>query len=129
MQSWGAYGVFAARYAGDRARAGARARERRIGGPLLLVAFIAVGALLGPLALGSDATRNGASWPGAGAPASVFAVGPGEPARVPAMDEGPAPFSTGPDQPLDQQLSGAPSGDDGLMVDVRKVLEQMASEG
>ena len=124
MESWGAYGVFAARYAGQQACAGAAAPRRRIRGTVLLAACIVVGVLLGPLALGSDATGNGAD-----VPAAVFAVGPGEPARIPAMDRGPAPVSAGPDRPLDQQPSGEPFGDDGLTVDVRRVLEQIASEG
>ena len=129
MQSWGAYGSFAAHYAADRAGAGAGARARRIRGTVLLAACIAVAALLGSLALGSNTTRDAANWPGDSAPASVYAVGPGEPARIPALGNGPAPRNGGADQPLDRQLSGEPSGDDGLMVDVRRVLEQMASEG
>ena len=128
MESWGAHGVFAARYADQRAGVGAGAPGRRIRGRVLLAACIVVGALLGSLALGSDATRNGASRPGDGVPALIFAVGPAEPARLPAMDEGPAPVSGRADQPLDQQLSGEPSGDDELMVDVRRALERLASE-
>ena len=123
MESWGAHGVFAARYAGQRACAGAAASGRRIRGTVLLATCIVVGAFLGPLALGSDATRNGA-----GAPAAVFAVGPDEPARIPAMDQGPAPIRVGADRPLDQLPSGEPFGGDELMVDVRRVLERIASE-
>ncbi len=128
MESWGAHGVFAARYAGQWARAGAGSPGRRIRGPQLLVACIVVGALLGPLALWGDATRGGASRPGDGAPASVFTVGPAEQARIPALDQGPAPRSGGADQPLDRQLAGEPSGDAELMLDVRRALERLASE-
>ncbi len=129
METWGAHGTFAARYAGQWARAGAEARGRRIKCPLLLAACIVVGVLLGSLALGSGVTRNTAVWSGDGIPAPIFAVGRGEPARIPAMEQGPAPFSAGLDRPLDQQPSGEPFGDDGLTVDVRRVLEQIASEG
>ncbi len=124
METWGAHGTFAARYAGQRACAGAGAPGRRIRGPRLLAACIVVGALLGPLTLGSDWTRHGA-----GVPAAVSAVGRGEPARIPAMDEGSAPFSGRADWPLDQQSAGEPFGNEELMVDVRGALEQMASEG
>ncbi len=124
MESWGAHGVFAARYAGQWARAGAGSPGRRIHGPQLLVACIVVGALLGPLALWGDATRDGASRLGDGAPASLFTVGPTEPARILALDERPAPGSGGADQSLDQQLSG----EDELMLDVRRALERLASE-
>ncbi len=129
MESWGAHGVFAARYAGQWARAGAGSPGRRIRGPQLLFACIVVGALLGPLALGSYATRDGASRPDDGTPASVFTAAPAEPARIPALDERPAPGSGGADQPLDQQPSGEPFGGNELTVDVRRLLEQMASEG
>ena len=128
MESWGAYGVFAARYAGDRAPAGACQRGQRIRGAVLLAAFIAVGALLDPLATGNNVTRDSVSQPGSDTPAAVFDVGPGEPFRIPAMDEKSASSSGGADQPLDRHLSGEPSGDDGLLVDVRRVLEQLASE-
>ena len=129
MESWGANGVIAARYVGQRARVGPGTPGRRVRGTALLAACIVAGALLGALALGSYVTRTGAGWPADGSPRAVFTTGAGEPARIPALDKGPAPFSGGADQPLDQQLSGEPSGDDGLMVDVREVLEQMASEG
>ena len=127
MESWGAHGVFAARYADEWSRVGAATRRHRIRGPLLLAACIVVGALLGSLALGSYATGDGASLPGDGTPASVFTVGPAEPARIPALDEGLAPRSGGADRPRDQQGSGEPS-DDELMVDVRRVMERLASE-
>ena len=129
MESWGAHGVFGARYAGQWARAGAGSPGRRIRGPQLLVACIVVGVLLGSLGIGSDATRNAMGWPGNGIPGAIFAVGPGEPARVPAMDEGPTLRGAGPDRPLDQQGSGEPFGGDELTVDIRRALEQMASEG
>jgi hypothetical protein len=95
----------------------------------LLTTCIAVATLLGSLALGSNTAPSDASRPGNDAPASVFAAAPGEPARIPALEEGPAGFSAGPDRPLDQQLSGEAAGGGGLTVDVRRALEQIASEG
>jgi hypothetical protein len=129
MESWGANGVIAARYAGQRARVGPGTPGRRVRGTALLAACIAVATLLGSLALGSNTAPSDASRPGNDAPASVFAAPPGEPARIPALDEGPAGFSAGPDRPLDRKLSGEPAGAGGLTVDVRRALEQIASEG
>ena len=85
MESWGAHGVFATRYADEWSPVSAATRQRRIRGPQLLVACLVVGALLGSLTLGSDATRGGASLPGDGAPALVFIMGSAEPAWIPAL--------------------------------------------
>ena len=126
MESWGANGVFAARYASQWARAGAGTPGRRIRCRVLPVACVVVAMLLGSLALGSYVMGDDASQLGAGGPAVVFAAEPGEPARIPALDQGLAPFG-GADRPLDQRPSGEPSGDDELMVDVRRALEQLAS--